>query len=436
MAKNKNQSKFIFFTILLLQTLLILVFTQFSPYICDDYSNLACYHTFNDIKSNILNQYFNWGGSLIGNFFLGVFLILPKTFFNLFTAITYTGTVLLIYFHIIGKKETNNLLLLVICSLLWFIPTAWGQDFIWITGNAMYGTPTFFTLLLLLPLRLKIKETSVIKTVLLSALLFIAGVFVSWSTANTSVAVCVFCICILIERKLNSMKTTIPEIAEIIGLFVGSIFMIAAPGNYVRMAEFSDSRPFIIKLASRFGNITINTIETFHVLLPLLIAFVVYFIINKKYKDLFTPGVYFISFLAAFYSMIMSPTFPSRAMLMGIVFFIITLLQLYIQIEKTDGLKTVIRSAVISFSFLVLPVSAYKAARNIYHFNSGWKQRITFINEQKAQGNLDLTVPNIKIINFHVSGYDLVDLSKDPNEFPNPAIAQYFGLNSITGYEE
>ena len=47
-----------------------------------------------------------------------------------------------------------------------------------------------------------------------------------------------------------------------------------------------------------------------------------------------------------------------------------------------------------------------------------------------------MTVPNIKIINFHVSGYDLVDLSKDPNEFPNPAIAQYFGLNSITGYEE
>lgn len=202
------------------------------------------------------------------------------------------------------------------------------------------------------------------------------------------------------------------------------------------MSAFTDTRPFIVKLASRFINITINTIETFHILIPVFIALVAYLIITKQYKKLITPGIYFISFLASFYSMIMSPTFPDRAMLLGIVFFIISLLKLYEEVEKSVDFKKTVCIAVISLSCLVLPVSLYKAARNIYHFNAGWKQRIAYINEQKKQGNLNVTVPIIKLINPHVSGYDLIDLSKDPNEFPNPSIANYFGLESITGYEE
>ncbi len=429
---KKKTNNFAFFVILILQFLFIVTFNHFTPWITDDYS---FYENSSVLKilEGFNSFYTGWGGRLIGYFFTKFFLLFNKTFFDAINSLIYVVNIYLIY-KIISKTSAkyDYVRLLFISALMWFIIPAWGQDILWICGSAMYHIPLFLILLFIYPFS-ENKSHSLV----FSLLYFLLGILATWSIENFAVAVVVFIICDFISYKcINKEKWQIWKIFGLIGSIIGTIMLIAAPGNYVRMSAFTDTRPFIVKLASRFINITINTIETFHILIPVFIALVAYLIITKQYKKLITPGIYFISFLASFYSMIMSPTFPDRAMLLGIVFFIISLLKLYEEVDKSVDFKKTECIAVISLSCLVLPVSLYKAARNIYHFNAGWKQRIAYINEQKEQGNLNVTVPIIKLINPHVSGYDLIDLSKDPNEFPNPSIANYFGLESITGYEE
>lgn len=431
MILEKKKDNILFIFILFIQLLLIFSFNHFTPWITDDYSFFEN-SSIIQILSGFKSFYLSWGGRFIGYFFAKLFLIFNKPLFDIINSLIYILNVFLIYKIIFKNEKLNYIKLLAVSVLMWFFVPAWGQDILWICGSSMYHIPLFLILLFIYPFAQNKLHNS-----FFSPLIFILGILATWTIENYAVAVVVFVLSDLIQtifikkEKLQGWK-----IFALAGTIIGSTLLIAAPGNYVRMSAFTDTRPFVVKLASRFVNITINTIETFHILIPVFIALVAYMIITKQYKKLITPGVYFISFLAAFYSMIMSPTFPDRAMLLGIVFFIISLLQLYNEVEKSINFKKLETIAVLSFSILVLPVSLYKAARNIYHFNAGWKQRIAYINEQKEQGNLNVTVPIIKLINPHVSGYDLIDLSKDPNDFPNPSIANYFGLESITGYEE
>lgn len=425
-----NSSKIAFWTILFIQFCILIIFNYFTPWLADDYSFYKN-TTLPEIFTGFKNFYLTWGGRLIGFFFTNFYLILSKTFFNIFCSLSYVFVIYLIYDLICGKKSINNSLLLIISILMWFFIPAWGQDVLWICGHAMYFTPCLLILLFVRPYTKDDKNHSAAFFILT----FLLGIFSTWSMENFAVGTVVFTILHIIKNKfINKIKSRNWEISGLLGTLVGSALLLLAPGNYARLSVFQDSTPFIIKLASRFFNITLTTIETLNILLPIFVLLIVYLIINKSYSKLIDSGIFFISFLAVFYSMIMSPTFPARAMILGIIFFIISMLKLYNEIEKTEKIKSLEYSAVLASAILLTTVSLYRSARNIYHVNYEWKKRITYIEEQKKQGITDIEVPVINSSNYHTGAYDLIDLSENPDTFPNVDIANYFDLTSIKGY--
>lgn len=425
-----NNSKIVFWSILFIQFCILMIFNYFTPWLADDYSFYKN-TTLPEIFIGFKNFYLTWGGRLIGFFFTNIFLILNKAFFNIYCSLSYILIIYLIYDLICSKKSINNSLLLIISILIWFFIPAWGQDVLWICGHAMYFTPC---LLILLFIRPYTKENTNYSPVF-SILTFFLGIFSTWSMENFAVATVVFTLLYIIKNKfITKRKNKIWELSGLFGTLIGSALLLLAPGNYARLSVFDDSTPFIIKIATRFFNISITTVETLNILLPIFVTLVIYHIINKSYSKLIDSGIYFISFLAVFYSMIMSPTFPKRAMILGIIFFIISILKLYNEIEKTEQIKLFEYSAVLTATLLLTTVSLYKSARNIYHVNREWKNRIAIIEEKKQQGITDIEVPVIVSSNYHTASYDLIDLSENSDTFPNTDIANYFGLTSIKGY--
>lgn len=425
-----NKSKIFFWSILLLQFCILFIFNTFTPWIADDYSfykNTNLSEIYNGFKV----FYMTWGGRLIGYFFTNIFLILNKVVFNFFCSLSYILVIYIIYSLLYDKNTIDNSVLLIISILFWFFIPVWGQDVLWICGHSMYFTPSLLILFLIKILNRRDVSHSKIFWIFT----FVLGLFSTWSMENFAVGTVIFILLTVLKNKfIDKQKNFNWEISSLVGAVSGSLLLLLAPGNYTRLSVFSDSTPFIIKIFSRFINITLNTIETLNILIPVFIILLVYHLIKKNYKLLIDSGIYFISFLAVFYSMIMSPTFPPRAMLLGIIFFIISLLKMYTAIDFSNEFKTLEITGVLTMALLIFPVSLYRSARNIYHVKTEWNQRIRLIEEQKALGNMDIEVPSIESLNSHTASYDLIDLSNDPDTFPNTDIACYFGLHSIKSY--
>ena len=57
--------------------------------------------------------------------------------------------------------------------------------------------------------------------------------------------------------------------------------------------------------------------------------------------------------------------------------------------------------------------------------------RVDYIEEQKAEGNLNVVVSPITPKTAYNPLYGLEDISSDPDHWENTAVVKYFGLESI-----
>ena len=117
-------------------------------------------------------------------------------------------------------------------------------------------------------------RTSTVKDSLLKSVGFLLlGLIASLTNENTAVGLIMIILGQIIISKLKS-KTKLPKwkIFGLIGILIGFILLIAAPGNYIRINEIKDMTPIIKKIVVRALNCTINT-GTYT--MPLIIAIII-----------------------------------------------------------------------------------------------------------------------------------------------------------------
>lgn len=411
--------------------LMMLVLNFLTPLIADDFSyglgvDQKRITNVMDIVNRMIDHYFGWGGRIVSHTFACTFLMLPKVIFNILNSAVYTTLIYLIYKISKGKnKEEKPLLLLGIHFILYFLTPVFGQNCIWLVGACNYIWTTCIILLLVYSILSKNdKKDSIIRLIAM----FLFGVISGWTNENTSFGLITILSSILIIDKINKEKIPKWKISGLIGSIIGFIIMIAAPGNYVRSAEFVDNDFIIIKWIKRFIECTMGMGKYCTIFIAALVILITIYIFNHKKINKYVYG-FALGAILSVYSMVLSPSFPERSWFGVIVFFTIAIMILLYDIEKISKIfKPIIIDAIIISSFIYI-VDFISLVKDINGLRMTWNDRIELIKNGDGENPIILTPYYTN--NTKNPNYGLADIVHDQNDWPNRDIARYYGQKEL-----
>jgi hypothetical protein len=230
----------------------------------------------------------------------------------------------------------------------------WGQTLLWQSGVANYIYTTIFILLFLYQY-LKVLEDPQKKS--WKAIVFWIiplGLFTGWSNENMGPAVWVVSIGVIIYHYWKTKKVPIWMILGNISCLLGSVLVILAPGNQVRIAENFEEVTYgwKMKVFLRFNQMGIAFFQyLFPTILILLILIFVYcgilkLSLRKTDMALMAAGV------LSFGAMILSPHYPDRATFGTMVFFICTIIHMLSTILEQRKDLVIGRNLILLFCWL------------------------------------------------------------------------------------
>jgi len=245
-----------------------------------------------------------------------------------------------------------------------------------------------------------------------------------------------------IIKAIKKDKFALFEILGAMGFLIGFYLLITAPGKNVRLELIIGiggyTETFLVRYIGRFINVTEIFIHN-HGFLLMAISVILGFdlVYHQKRKLPIFSYFYALAALAGSYSMLLAPYYPDRAFLIVLVFSVITLgnvlvqreLQMPMIIKRNAALILAIVLIPSAFTFLI----AGKAVAGVY---LRWYDRLEYILAEKEKGNLSIEVRPIIALDKHVALYGLADILDDEDEWPNPDIAEYFGIESIKANDE
>lgn len=373
---------------------ILLFLNILTPLISDDFAYSFVYGentlvaSLQDIVKSQINHYYMWGGRSVVHFIAQVLLLLPPIVADLLNTLIYMGYVFLIYCHIIGRGKNSISLFILINLAIWFLQPVFGDTILWITGSANYLWGTFFILLFLLPYRYYNGiQPKVPKQILYTILLFLLGIIAGWTNENTAGAmILIVGIFFLYYRSVN-WKIPVYLIAGLVGALLGYIVMIMAPGNFERAGESSLN---LYLLFYRLFNCTLTFVYYCGplIIISFLIPILYYRFPNDKDKktNLIKALIYYIAAFAAVYAMLLSPTFPRRALFGVVTFLIVGSGILFYHLDFRHKFLQQIKMAVMllaSFSFVF---TFYLASKDINRYRQMVYNREIVIKDAKEQG--------------------------------------------------
>ena len=311
---------------LIFWTFFIGVCAYLAPYFANDYRYMLVEGT-NDIVGSVSDifisqyrHYFDWGGRTVAHLFAQFLLYIGKPYNAVFTALCYLALILGIYYHAYGLKPTLKNLrlfpLFFITAFLWICMRNFGEVVFNIVSSCNYLVTVVIILYFLLPYRLSFCKEKIDSGVLSVIGMFIFGIIAGWTNENNSAAACAgtFLIC---AYHYHEKKLALWELSGFIGLCLGFLILMLAPGNEARL-DFMESGGFDYE-AHLWVSLEIFFIS-FASQALLVIAFILIMIkIRAQCLYLASPYQYYASLwliLIGFISlavMIASPNFPTRS---------------------------------------------------------------------------------------------------------------------------
>ena len=430
-----------FYTVIFTVFISMLILNFLTPLIADDFSYSFCLggsrvKNLNDVFNYQVHHYLTWGGRSIAHGVAQTFLIFPKYVFNIFNTIIYVIFTLLVYKHVIGRKNIYNPILYIFINLLiWFGLPVFGQNVLWLIGSCNYLWGTTIVLLFLLPYRLTLDDGKSSKSIIKAFFMLILGIIAGWTNENTAATMIFLIFLYGIYKIYFKTKLSIWNITGLIGSIAGFLIMILAPGNKIRSEQFVDNRGIASVFYHRMLEIT-NNLGNFmlHLIIILIIVSVIgYYYGDYKNKKLIKTIGYTLGSFTGVYSMLLSPSFPSRSWMGPIVFLIISIGIAYNSINLKEKFVKSMLCFILPITLIIYIFSYTATFVDTKNLKRDWNLRIQYIEKEKKLGNFDLEVYRIYSYNKHSALYELNDLEYDSKKWPNTSIAKYFKLNSIKG---
>ncbi len=392
---------------------------------------------FEQVIESQINHYKVMNGRAVTHTLAQTFLIFDKSVFNIINTAAFILLLCLIVYHASPKKKhTDSILLLSAFLCLWFFTPSFGKSYLWLTGACNYLWGILIILLYLIPLTRALSGTQNIKLttlIVISPLYFVFGLIAGWTNENTSAALIVISILMIVSISVKRKRFPAWTLVGLAGNICGFLLMILAPGQSVRLEANGGFGTFELWIA-RFQLISEDFFKYHGVMLILLLVFVIIgFVRGKRAGDFLLTAIFLIGTLASVYSMILSPYFPLRVWSGPTVLMAITLISAMSQaMPSTFGRKTNIAVCMVAACLGFVFARDYKQAYNdVTTTKAAVDARVEVINEAKREGISEVELEAI----YGHSRFDpyvsIGDLNEDSTTWPNTAIAMYYGLDEV-----
>lgn len=432
---------------------LFYIMNYYTPLMTDDYSYSFIWGTdskltsFAEIIPSMYAHYSILGGRIVTQTLSQVFLLTGKPAFNLINTVAFMFMCgVMSYYISIGRIKCKVVYILAYI-VLFLVTPAFGESFLWLDGSCVYEYSVILMLLLIIPYSRKENRVTPVSMVLLTIWQFLMGFIACDTVENVGAAVVVMTLCAVIYGIAFKSDKLPFMVSGLFGSALGCLFLISSPGTQMRLVNAGG-----VSLAGIFKNaifITINLVQHFWaILLVLSLTIVVAWkdsetkeTANQKYvtllmKEYSIEVVCAMGFLASVYAMILSPQFPNRAWTCPTVLLIVLTLRMILR--AAEVMKGIFRielkvvTAVLLAAFLCTWVNAYWGLKNTYYESVYREERIySSINNGKREIELVPIRGYSKYSCFSSGG----DLAYNSEEWPNTAIARYYGLDKIERVE-
>ena len=427
--------------ILLAVFLVMTVLSFLTPMIADDYSYCFSFADYSRIESvgDIIESMEahreTINGRIIAHSMVQFFLLLPKAVFNTANGLAAALFVFLISLYSDPGHEKKNAFVLAIAVLaLWYFVPQFGEVFLWLDGAFSYGWAMLLSLLFVLPFyrefcgaRRKARSWAKVLFVVFG---FIAGAYSeSISLAMLFIAFCLSAGILVQKRKVPPFLA-----AAFAAAVLGYLFLMLSPSELGgRAGEFSLSA--IARSFEYAVELTEMHLGRLYCVFMLILAAAIEAELTKpKGERDFRPVVFaVIAFLGGLVSIAVfafAKYFPNRAMCASSCWTITAgtvLLAGMFERRRAfvSGLAGIL-AALFVFSFVlgVLDVAVVYKKSN---------ERLAQIAEAKVNGETSIVLEKFAADTKYSPAYELTDIAEGENEWPNDAIASYFGFETVSG---
>lgn len=427
--------------VVLISAYVIMVVLNFlTPLIADDIEYMYKTSSFSSILHDEYTQYMTWTGRSVVHIIARLFLLMPKTVFNLVNPLIYVLLTLLIY-KMTTKDNTTfySFKYFLINVFLWLFVPAFGQTILWETGaaNYLWGGIIVVSFLFLYHRYYEKEQELSFNPIVNSILLLILGILAGWCNENTSGGMILIVLGYLYFYHQKKKPLRPWMFTGLLGAIFGLFMMVTAPGNAVRATYFARSQWSLPrKLYSGVFSITKTLYENSLALFVLMAVLIVLGIFFSKHKEwLRLSYIYLFAGIATIYVLSLSPAGLDwgRSFFGGVLFIIMAMAFEWPDkvLRSTQGAFYGVISGVLITQFLfTFALGVNDIALSYREIN----QQYHYVREQKKQGNLNPVIANFTI--YNQTGHTaysggLSHVKTDITKQVNRANAKYFGLESI-----
>lgn len=428
-------------SLVLISAYVIMVVLNFlTPLIADDIEYMYKTSSFSSILHDEYTQYMTWTGRSVVHIIARLFLLMPKTVFNLVNPLIYVLLTLLIY-KMTTKDNTTfySFKYFLINVFLWLFVPAFGQTILWETGaaNYLWGGIIVVSFLFLYHRYYEKEQELSFNPIVNSILLLILGILAGWCNENTSGGMILIVLGYLYFYYQKKKPLRLWMFTGLLGAIFGLFMMVTAPGNAVRATYFARSQWSLPrKLYSGVFSITKTLYENSLALFVLMAVLIVLGIFFSKHKEwLRLSYIYLFAGIATIYVLSLSPAGLDwgRSFFGGVLFIIMAMAFEWPDkvLKSTQGAFYGVISGVLITQFLfTFALGVNDIALSYREIN----QQYHYVREQKKQGNLNPVIANFTI--YNQTGHTaysggLSHVKTDITKQVNRANAKYFGLESI-----
>lgn len=448
--KRFLSNKSIWIMSIIVLTVAFFLMNYFTPYVADDYNYLT-YKIFSsdkkisgvlDIYRSVSNYYFNWSGRIIGHFLTTVFSFMPKYIFDILNTFAYMAVTYFIYAICNTGRKHNIVLYIAVHVLLWLCVPDYGQVVFWMCGSANYLWASLPVLLMIYLYRsYSSHDGERFKSVGWCIPLFVLGIVTGWAMENMSAGMLVIMTLYLVYFYKKKYKIRLSLITGYIGSLIGFALLIFSPGNSVR-ADFGNGLlgVFLFGVISYYWVMCLCIVCGIWVVLVMFLKDKLKGDIDQKNLSgkILQSVIFVVAAVVSAYCMLAASYSPERTWYIVCVYAIIAVGILYS--EAAVMFDILFRKYVCVFMVFVSFFVLTQMADTMIYSRESYIQtaeRESLINEQKAAGNRNVTVPIIThaypLRAKHDALTGLSDITSDSTYWINATIAKYYGVDSVTG---
>ena len=241
LANNLEKHRKIFIFCALVISFIILFFAVYTTdFYYDDFAymnNLVTQQKITSIQEilpSVVEHYFTWGGRAITVYILQLLLFCGRGTIACFVALVYL-TIAILCSKLCDKDRKINLIsLLFFVSLFYFFNPDWYETVLWTSGMTVYLIPTLFMVVFVYLFTSKRNRPWYYIIAML-----LSGFLCGWSVEH--VAPATFCAMAFYEfvTYKKAHKIEVSNIVGLVALLIGGALLILAPGNFVRLNDYS-----------------------------------------------------------------------------------------------------------------------------------------------------------------------------------------------------